>query len=154
MEKQAVKDLREKIQKVLNDAKIEGFVLKVGNATYGETSAMFKLEASKIGDNDEVQDRSAENFKRMALLYGLNPEDLGKTFTTAQQTYTIVGLNPKSRKFPVIAKRSDGKTFKFPIDVIRLKLGPWPVGYSKSDMEWRLEKPRRTPATEMAPDLI
>jgi hypothetical protein len=120
MDRQTVKTLRDRIQKVLDDAKIEGFSVKVGNATFGETSAVFKVGVATIGDNGVVQDRKSENFKQLAGLYGLKLEDLGKSFDWGHKSYTIIGLNPKSRRFPILAKRNDdGKVFKFPETVAK-----------------------------------
>jgi hypothetical protein len=56
----------------------------------------------------------------MAKMYGMSPEDLGKSFTYGRDQYTIVGLSRKSHKFPLLAKRSDGKVFKFPVDVVSI----------------------------------
>jgi hypothetical protein len=60
-----------------------------------------------------------ERFKKFAHLYALRPEMLGKTFTSHGATYTVYGLKSgRATLYPVLCKRSDGRTFKFPVDTI------------------------------------
>jgi hypothetical protein len=54
-----------------------------------------------------------ESFKTNAKLFGFEPDDLGKEFSFQGQSYTICGLKPKSRKYPVIAQSAGGKNYKF-----------------------------------------
>lgn len=52
--------------------------------------------------------------------YGFTPEDFGKTFIHNHKTYTITGIK-KGNKYPIQAKREDGKEFGFSpslIDII------------------------------------
>lgn len=128
MERATVKEIRDRLQKAISDAKMNDFILnkyniKVGNATFGETSAVFKVEVATIGENGEIRDRKAEDFNLLASVYGLKPEDLGKSFTYGQETYTIIGLNSKSHKYPLVVKKnSNGKSFKFPVEIAKLQL--------------------------------
>jgi hypothetical protein len=71
----------------------------------------------------------AESFNHNAKLFGFEPADLGKEFNYQSQLYTICGLRLKSRKYPVIARAGNGKSYKFPCRAVLEALGkevpPW-----------------------------
>lgn len=118
-----VKLLREKLQKKVEELEAEfQLSIHVGNATFSETNVNFKIECAAINDKGEVLDRASEDFKSYARLYGLQPEDLGKSFTWSGDSYTITGLNSRSSKHPIIVERKDGKKFKFSADQIHFSL--------------------------------
>ena len=92
--------------------------LEAGSCKFTDQRATFKLEASVIGSNGQVFDSKAEDFKCYCGLYGMTPTDLGRTISVFGTTYTITGLSMKSRRFPVLATRADGKVFKLPQDAV------------------------------------
>ena len=98
-------------------------VLKLGNISFSGNNASMKVEASVKNASGEVITKEAEDFKRQAMFYGLEPSDLGKTVTMRGQKYTICGLKPKSTKYPILAKRGDGAVVKVPLDMIKRALG-------------------------------
>ena len=124
LDRQTVKYIREQIQQTLDTyfPERKRFKIEVGNATFTDSEVTFKVNFATIGKNGEVKDKSAEDFKRAAFAYGLKPEDLGKSFVTAGVQYTITGLKRSSRRYPILAKRSDGKQYKFPADMVKLHL--------------------------------
>ena len=61
----------------------------------------------------------AQDFKLMATAFGLKADDLGRQFQSRGWVYTITGLKPGAPKFPIIADRIDGKSFKFPASVVK-----------------------------------
>ena len=85
----------------------------MGNCRYTETDATFKLEVSAISEDGEVLTAEAQAFRRNASLYGLEPDDLGMEFSSRGEAFTLIGLRPRSRKYPMVGRRSDGKVFKF-----------------------------------------
>ena len=99
-------------------AELYGIDIRVIGKTYtGSSFANIKLSlAIKDSDKGIPMDENAANFVRRAHIYGLKPEDLGKTFTSAGgRKYKIVGLKPRNRKYPVLAVWEDGdkRTYKF-----------------------------------------
>ena len=86
---------------------------RVGNITYDTHSATVKIEVSDITDSGEVQTKEAVDFGMLAFAYGLKPEDLGTKFVSLGKKYEIIGLKRKSHKYPILARRGDGQTFKF-----------------------------------------
>ena len=100
-----------------------GISLKAGSCSYTPSNFTFKLEGSLIGDDGIAVTKGAGAFKLLAHSYGLKAEHLHKEFKDDGDTYRIVGLNPKARKFPIQARRiSDGAIYKFPIDTIRFAM--------------------------------
>jgi hypothetical protein len=125
MDREKVKALRDKMQEAL-DAFVgsdNGVVVKVGHASFSDSSVTFKVDVSEIV-NGQVVTKEASAFKAMACLYGLKPEDLGRTFAFRGEKYTVSGLNPKAAKYPICGKRvSDGKGFKFGERMVAVALG-------------------------------
>lgn len=120
MTKEQVKALREKLQCVLDEASESlGYVLKLGNATFSAT-ATFKLECSPIKTDGSVVSKEAEDYKRNARLFQMDPEWLGENFIVGGRIYRLTGLSVKSRRFPILAVEVDsGKTYKLPEGVVQ-----------------------------------
>jgi hypothetical protein len=94
-------------------------VARTGGGRYDESTFTVKVECSLIGADGEVRSKEAEAFKRHAHLYGLKPEQFGKTFTTfGGKAYTICGLNMRATKNPIHATNRNGKTFIFPSEQV------------------------------------
>jgi len=103
-----------------------GCQVHVGNATFDHdgTNCTFKVELAVVGAGGVVQTKEMSNFRQLAVLYGLKPEDLDAEFSARGEKYRITGANPKSGKYPIIAERvKDGKAFKFSEAVVRSALG-------------------------------
>ncbi len=69
-----------------------------------------------------LETTEAKNFKVWAESFGLTADDLGKTFLFRGSKYTITGLKPSAPKFPILAKREDGRGFKFPAESVKFGL--------------------------------
>ena len=53
------------------------------------------------------------DFARHAVLVGLKAEDYGREFRTFNGTYTLCGIKPRNRKYPILGKCTrSGKTYK------------------------------------------
>lgn len=67
-----------------------------------------------------------KNFRSLAPIYGLKPEDLGRTFAVSHgwrggsTQYKITGISGWKSKYPIIAERSDGRKFRFPLDTVKI----------------------------------
>jgi len=114
LDRSTVKDLRPKVQEALKALEALGLNVQVGNASFSSTSVTFKVELAIVSEGGAIQSKAAETFKRLAYLYGLRPDDLGKTYGP----YTVVGLNPRAKKYPIVARRKDGKDYKIPAEMI------------------------------------
>ena len=91
-----------------------GIKITVGNARFLPDNATFKIEMATIGTAGVANTREREDFKREAFRYGLNASDLDKEISYgfgSTDRYTIIGLNTRRSKYPIVAKRvRDGKT--------------------------------------------
>jgi hypothetical protein len=47
----------------------------------------------------------------------LQAEDLNKTFTSGGKQFVLVGCKPRATRFPLLGRGTDGKTYKFPVDI-------------------------------------
>ena len=118
MTKQQVIALRAKLDTALAAISKEvGYKLSLGSCRFGEV-ATFKLEAAPINGDGKVASQAEADFCALASIYGLKPEDLGKKFSLQGSIFTVTGLNSRRPRFPVDARRADGKTFKLPADTV------------------------------------
>jgi hypothetical protein len=109
-------NLRDAIVKALEGVATEhGLTVHVGGGTYSEYTFAPKVEFSCT-----TEAGAPAGFAYDAELLGLPRDAWGKTFTQRGEEYTIVGINLRARKYPVLAKSSSG-TYKFHAgDVARL----------------------------------
>ena len=108
-----VKNLREEMTTVLKTIGNKyGLAFSVGRITFDEVSFKASIEAAVSEKPGEP--KMAVDFRNLCWKHGMKPEDLGRFFMSGEYSYEIVGLKPRNRKYPIIAKRrSDGKQFKF-----------------------------------------
>lgn len=112
-DKHTVKDISTAIERALQPiAKELGISITRGHGTFTTANFTLKIECSVKNAQGEVMTKDAAAFTHCACMYGLEANDLGRTFTSMYQTYTIIGLRPKM-KAPILATRTDGKIYKF-----------------------------------------
>ncbi len=105
--------VRKEIQSSLDDLQKKlGIQLKIGNMRFDASTFTTKLEASLVG-----HDPLAEEWEKYAHLFDLDVTWIGKKFLSNSEMHTIIGLDTKKRKYPVITA-CDGKKYKFPADII------------------------------------
>ena len=116
----------EEINKALADVgrKLGINIQRSGNATYDDSTFRLKVECSLVGEPGEVRSKKAEDFKRYARSYGLEPEHLGATFKAYDGSeYEITGLKVRASKRPIIAKSvNGGKSYVFPANEVKALL--------------------------------
>jgi hypothetical protein len=121
--KENLRQIRKEIDEVLAVvAANHGISIEGGNITYQSDKFTIKLTAT-INKPGAVTGAAAADFERYCGIYGLVPSDLGRSFMSNGNTYKLVGLKMKNRKYPFIGERSDGKRFKFSPDQVRRFLG-------------------------------
>ena len=96
-----------------------GVKLSMGKITYGSTEFNCKLTALVVDlDNEEDANTPArllkykKDFVENCWKYGLKADELGTKKSIAGSRYTLLGCSTKSSKYPLICKKSDGKTIK------------------------------------------
>jgi hypothetical protein len=85
----------------------------------GTTFVTLKFEFAEVGKDGVAEPREAADFKALARFHGLSADDLGKPFVSRGEHYEIVGLKPKSHKFPILGRHCDGKVYKFPAESVK-----------------------------------
>jgi len=56
-------------------------------------------------------------------IVGFTQNVVGMSFISSGCSYKIVDIKTRNRKYPVIAERSDGRKYKFPVDHVKVLLG-------------------------------
>ncbi len=115
MDPNKIRVIRDAINKRLEGIEKEiGCKLRQGNATYTPSSVKIALEISEVAADGTVQTKEMESFKALATLYGLKPEDLGRTFTSNGRTFKLVGLKSRASRLPFLGEEvGTGRVFKF-----------------------------------------
>jgi hypothetical protein len=101
-----------------------GVILRCGNGSFADTTAHLKLEVA-IGAPGESPAlvKARESWRILCVAYGLKAEWLGRTFARTGDRFTVVGLEPKRQKFPVLCRREgDGKMILLAAEDVRLRL--------------------------------
>jgi len=115
--------LGEELEKAAQEiAKRYGLQVKGAGGSYMAGSFTAKTEFAVIGENGIAETKDVEAFRLLASSFGLAAEDLGRTFVKDGKKHTICGLRPKADRFPILARREDGKTFKFPAATVKVML--------------------------------
>ena len=108
----------EKIRKELNEAIAEvleknGMTGKLGTITYNDYGFHSSLSAKAIEVNGKSGDQI--EYERFAPKFGIDPNSYGRVFKNAEGiVLTIVGINPKARTYPVIARDGACREYKCP----------------------------------------
>ena len=121
----AVRAIRDRLQQALQPLGKElGMVIDVAGGSFTEANIVFKVEVATVGENGQVHNREAEDFKRMASLIGMKPEDLGREVAIIGRRYKIKGWLTKSKRYPILAESiPGGRDFKLPLHEVKLALG-------------------------------
>jgi hypothetical protein len=111
------KDIEEALKDVAKKYDVE---IRYKGGSFTENHATLKIGVTSINESGKPLTNEENDFKIYASFFGLSSSLFGKSFVSNNETYTIVGLKPRSQKYPVLCERSDGKIFKFPAATISL----------------------------------
>ncbi len=100
-----------------------GLKINIGGGTYGELEANLKVKVQVL-DTAGHAEQAKRTFDAYAAMLGLRADDLGRTFIFKGSLFKVTGLNPNAPKFCVLARRADGKEYRFPASVIRATAAP------------------------------
>ena len=116
-ERQELRKLRETLQQVIDGTFtynerhgvgdfLSNYKLDVGNCSYNDSKATFKLEVTIKGAKSE---------ERVAL--EKNADYFGIDLNKDHPEWILVGYNRKARGYPILMeKKSNGKTYKFTLE--------------------------------------
>ena len=92
-----------------------GVEFKEGRGRWTPTRYECRLDVLTAGtEPQEVQD-----FRQCAAMIGLKPEDLGRAFFIQGRRLTIVGLLPRSLRYPILAEDGDGTRCKVAVETVK-----------------------------------
>lgn len=94
-DKPTARKIRELMQKALEDADIEGVTIKIGNCSFTEGEATYKVNV--LLDGGKSKEQTA--LEQLATLMSL---DTSKIATLEGMKVSLVGYNSKARKRPWI----------------------------------------------------
>tara|TARA_R110000823_G_C15772361_1_gene484185 strand:- start:370 stop:792 length:423 start_codon:yes stop_codon:yes gene_type:complete len=118
--KENLTELRQAINNSLNlIGRTFGIQIELGNVSFQDYNFTGKIQANLEPKNGELFTKQAIDYKAFHTRFGLEKEWLGKSFQRHGKTYTVIGLNTKAPKYPVICSNS-GKEFKVPVDAVKL----------------------------------
>jgi hypothetical protein len=107
-------------------AKKYGVTFESSGFTYGEHSCVFKTTATVNDASGQKKDLERDTFITWAKKYPsiYNPNWLDKTFTDKDHTYTVVGLKPGAKKYPIITRRDDDQIYNWSLSLVKGKFTP------------------------------
>lgn len=112
--KQELKEMRGEIAAALKSVEEKfGVDFSLGTISYTSNAFSAKLTCTQRNENGESVSPEALDFQRYAKQFGITKQ-LGDAFVSGGQTFTIVGLKPRSHKYPILGKGANGKVYKFP----------------------------------------
>jgi hypothetical protein len=92
--------------KMAQNGDLNKYVFNVGNCSYNDSKATFKLEVTIKGAKSE---------ERVAL--EKNADHCGLDLNKDHPEWILVGYNRKARDYPILMKKkSNGKTYKFTLE--------------------------------------
>jgi len=89
-------------------AERHGLTVAYAGGSFDASTYRPKITFAAVSDTGRPADWDA-----WCHVYGFKPEDFGRAFKNAGNTFTVAGLDGNRPKYPVIAVRADGKRFKF-----------------------------------------
>lgn len=105
MDKKTAQELSRAVQDALAPLGLDrGLVVRVAGGRFDATCLTIKVELAERSGDGLVLGADAVAFQQLARLFGLQPEDLGREFTDSGGTFRVIGLRPRSPRFPVICR--------------------------------------------------
>ena len=111
-----------KMEALLKKEMSEEITLK--GARFNDENCTVKFEIATVTSEGTPVTKERRDFIKYAeSFYGIPGDMIDKTFIDRGCEYTITGMKIRSCKFPIIAKKSDGKSFVFKAKLVKDALG-------------------------------
>ena len=114
-----MKEIKAQISNALMNIELPNdLVIKIGNGSFSDSNATFKLEVSKMGENGTLETREARDFLAHCVFDSdLKKEWLNTPNNVRGKQYTIIGYKRANRKYPFLVT-SNGKTYKMSLQQV------------------------------------
>jgi hypothetical protein len=93
-------------------AERHGIKIEMGRGSFSANAFTLKVEGAVVTSDGTAMTREAEAFRQLASLYGLRPEDLGRSIPFQGGTANIIGLKSRASRMPIVLQDENGKTWK------------------------------------------
>lgn len=115
-----IRTINADIQEALNSiAQKHNLKMTLGNYRYSDVDYTIKLKVETAGS----QNKKVEESKRVASLYGLPEDIIGKEFTMDRKRFKVVRLDIGKPKNPVIiSKEGSDLTYKMSVETLKRNL--------------------------------
>ena len=125
-DKVIAKKLRDEIDTALKSlGEKYDITIRAGSCSFSETEMKYRLEV-KTNDKEAIQAKKQKAWDTYHKLLGFEKGDLGKTFVSSGETWTIIGIDLGRSKYDLEARNSKGKVLLFVSGQIAKKLHPEP----------------------------
>lgn len=115
MSKDKARVIRDRLAKTLKELEKELEVsIHLSNMRYSDTDARISLTFTYSSETGVVQSFEETQFKQHAASLGLAGLSIGDTICIKNVNYTLIGLNSRNRKYPVLIS-SAGTTYKIAV---------------------------------------
>ena len=107
--KQIMRQVGERIETALKGiAEDMDLQITLGNGSYGENNASYKLKISTVNEDGTVVTQEATDYINLCSYDSrFKPEWLNSTVDFRGKQYTLVGHKRRGRKFPFVVKSGD-----------------------------------------------
>ena len=119
--KQELKQFRKDFKTAVeNLEKNHNVNIKLGSIRFGDIEFTTKMTCTKMTEQatNTRMERAKDEFRMYAELRGVNPDLFGKSYIKNGITYTIIGINSRARKYPIVLQGSNGRTYKSDWDMV------------------------------------
>lgn len=102
-----------------------GITADLGKGRYAGPYGSFELKLAVKGADGTAKTKEMTALEQLHKCYGLTAEDIKKPFKGMNgHTYTLVGLVPRSPKFPFLGRcEEDGVTYKLTEQFVKICMG-------------------------------
>ena len=115
MDQKIAQNMLNRMKEILADEFPE-YTAKFGKTVYdGRGEINFKFS---MVDNSAIKDIELRDNLVGLAKNKIHPEVIGMEFEHGHNTYVVESIRPRKQKYPVVARRSDGKVFRFPAVMI------------------------------------
>ncbi len=108
------KDIREALENHMSSFNYGGVSVSIGRGSFTDTVFTIKLDIATDNSDGSQSSKEAEDFKFYCRRYGMTESDLGRTFKTGQDTFTILGCKPRATKNTIVVTNQNGKRYVMP----------------------------------------
>ena len=93
-----------------------GITITPAKSQYSSSQATIGLKVEITTDDDLSPEERL--FQETAPLFGLTSADYHRIFQSGGETFRLVALKPRNRKYPLIGENARGTHYKFPLEVL------------------------------------